>query len=46
MGKESLYHVPTAILSLHKVGIRDQNLIVNLPLKPSTIEPCLKLFLK
>ncbi|MFA9193174.1 molybdopterin adenylyltransferase [Flavobacterium sp. FBOR7N2.3] len=42
MRKESLSYVPTAILSRQTAGIRNQTLIVNLPGKPSAIEPCLK----
>jgi molybdopterin adenylyltransferase len=42
MRKESLAYVPTAILSRQTAGIRNQTLIVNLPGKPSAIEPCLK----
>lgn len=42
MRKESLEYVPTAILSRQTAGIRNQTLIVNLPGKPSAIEPCLK----
>lgn len=42
MRKESLKQVPTAILSRQTAGIRNQTLIVNLPGKPSAIEPCLK----
>ncbi|WKL47838.1 molybdopterin adenylyltransferase [Flavobacterium pectinovorum] len=42
MRKESLAHVPTAILSRQTAGIRNQTLIVNLPGKPSAIETCLK----
>jgi molybdopterin adenylyltransferase len=42
MRTESLKQVPTAILSRQTAGIRNQTLIVNLPGKPSAIEPCLK----
>lgn len=42
MRKESLNYVPTAILSRQTAGIRNQTLIVNLPGRPSAIEPCLK----
>lgn len=42
MRQESLAYVPTAILSRQTAGIRNQTLIVNLPGKPSAIEPCLK----
>jgi molybdopterin adenylyltransferase len=41
MRKESLNYVPTAILSRQTAGIRNKTLIVNLPGKPSAIEPCL-----
>lgn len=42
MRTESLKQVPTSILSRQTAGIRNQTLIVNLPGKPSAIEPCLK----
>jgi molybdopterin adenylyltransferase len=42
MRKESLAYVPTAILSRQTAGIRNKTLIVNLPGKPSAIEPCLR----
>jgi molybdopterin adenylyltransferase len=42
MRKESLAYVPTAILSRLTAGIRNQTLIINLPIKPYAFEPCLK----
>jgi molybdopterin adenylyltransferase len=41
MRRESLKHVPTAILSRQTAGIRGRSLIVNLPGKPASIEVCL-----
>lgn len=42
MRRESLKHVPTAILSRQTAGIRGQTLIVNLPGKPKAIGECLE----
>lgn len=41
MRQESLKQVPTAVLSRQTAGIRGRTLLLNLPGKPSSIEPCL-----